>query len=110
VVHARLALRRGDSVHISVDQITLSGEALGSPLSPGSYVTITFAYMSKTGAEPVGKTSPPEFLSKDTASEMGLASVLAALQQSGGSLALVRTSGQLATVTVFLPSADVIGP
>jgi hypothetical protein len=110
VVHARLTLRRGHALDISLDQIVLPIEGMSWPATPGRYVVLTFRYGAKAAQEPGSKLPPAVIISKEAASELGLGNVCAAIERAGGAIAVSRKSGRLAAIMVFLPSAGMTGP
>lgn len=107
-VNAKDAMPRGGLLRIDagVSDVAQSPVAAVIPLPPGRYVTLTVA---DTGAGMPADILPrifePFYTTKETGkgTGLGLATVYAIVEQSGGSIAVMSKAGIGTTFTIYLP-------
>ena len=105
VINAREAMPMGGNLHITMENVDLSAEAVLG-LSAGRYIKVM---VQDTGcgieSRVIAHIFDPYFTTKQTGSGLGLSMVWSIINKHGGHISVVSEQGKGATFTFYLPAS-----
>ena len=108
-INARDAMPQGGVIAIETNRVSLDSDAAARIVNarPGDFVRLT---VSDTGAgmtpEVLKHAMEPLFTTKEQGTGLGLATIYAAVKQSGGFMAIHSAVGEGTTVHLYFPKAE----
>ena len=108
LINADQAMRRGGTIKIYAEKLTVTDDKLALPLQPGNYVALTITDEGVgISSQNLQKIFDPYFSTKEQGSGLGLAICYSIMKKHGGHISVQSVEGRVTSFTIYLPVSNV---